>query len=206
MERAIFPLAIPITFWGTPGILHDRTLFIYACFYLYIVSFPASFPLTACFDLTPCGQAGYYQLGKLRGSSYWYWCIDIYGENKSHIYIFSSFFAQAVSKWTLTYSSSTVRKGPSARREQSCPFALSLSFRKWKRKNFCDLLIRWKVKAEALEEYSFTTWHFSCLRIHENWTAILHVSPFCSEIALLLERDIPASILSWCDRFFPSQV
>lgn len=68
MERAIFPLAIPITFWGTPGILHDRTLFIYACFYLYIVSFPASFPLTACFDLTPCGQAGYYQLGKLRGS------------------------------------------------------------------------------------------------------------------------------------------
>lgn len=43
---------------------------------LYIVSFPASFSPTACFDLTPCGQAGYYQPGKLRGS--WYWWAHIY--------------------------------------------------------------------------------------------------------------------------------
>lgn len=95
---------------------------IYLYLWPYIVSFPASFSLTACFDLTPCKQdiisqenRGDHNLDTL-----------IFMKQTKGIY-FSSFFPLRVSKCTLTYSSSAVRKSSQHQgrtKPAYCPFAV----------------------------------------------------------------------------------
>lgn len=134
MERAVSHGSIPIAFSGTLGVLHDGTLYIYTYLRPYIVSFPASFSLTACFDLTPCKQDIISQQSREDHDI----DIVIFMKQTKGIY-FSSFFPPRVSKCTLTYSSSAVRKSLSIREEQSQPTAPFQSFRKWKCENVHDL-------------------------------------------------------------------
>lgn len=114
MQRAVSHGSIPIAFSGGLGVLHDGILYIYTYLWPYIVSFPASFSLTVCFDLTPCKQDIISQENREDHNLN----MLIFMKQTKGIY-FSSFFSPRVSKCTLTYSSSAVRKSLSIREEQS---------------------------------------------------------------------------------------
>lgn len=134
MGRAGSHGSVPIAFSASLSVLHDGTSYIYIYLWPYIVSFPASLSLTACFDLTPCKQDIISQENREDHDIE----ILIFMKQTKGMY-FSSFFPPRFSKCTLTYSSSTVRKSLNIREEQSQPTAPFQSFRKWQCENFCDL-------------------------------------------------------------------